>query len=65
MRVLTPLLALLGVSSTALAVMQSPHGKYTQRTVVAPVLTKDAPKKQQTSKFLNAKTKSMIPPHSI
>lgn len=57
MRLLTPVLALLGFSSTALAVMQSPHGKYTQRTVVAPVLTKDAPKKPPTSKFLNAKTK--------
>lgn len=63
MRVLT-LLALLGASSTALAVMQSPHGKYTQRSVAAPVLTKDAPKKPPTSKFLNVKSKSMILPRT-
>jgi hypothetical protein len=57
MRISNPLLLWLG-ASTALAAMQSPHGKFPQRSLAQPVLAKDAARKPQTTNFLNKNSKS-------
>jgi hypothetical protein len=57
MRVSNSLVALLGAAS-AVAALQNPHERAHKRNLAAPVLTKNAPRKTDTTTFLTEHSKS-------
>jgi carboxypeptidase D len=62
MRAFASLLVLLGASTAMVAAIQSPHAKAAKRSVPQPLYTKDAPRKKDTTLFLNSNSKSEVPP---
>jgi hypothetical protein len=57
MRVSNSLVALLGAASTV-AALQNPHEKAPKRNLAAPVVTRNAPRKTETTTFLTKNSKS-------